>query len=562
MSTLKEYVVCLNKDVDYDQFWDEIENESPDDGFVPSRRVDIVNERPGSLRSCHYALSEEEAEQLRNDPRIYCVELPPQHRDDIVLTPYAIQTGNFNKPPVDSVGEGNYLNWGLIRNNANSNVYGTSTDTTLPYEYKYNGTGVDVVISDSGLQTDHPEFKDSAGNTRVYKINWFTSSGVAGTQSPDHYRDYEGHGTHVAGIVAGRTYGWAKNSRIFSIKLAGLEGPGDSGTGIDILTSFDILKLWHRNKPIDAATGFRRPTVVNMSWGYSNPPNLILEATLGIFGEYRGVRWDSLTFDIDKGLPPLYYGTPARVDSVDVALQELIDEGVIVCVAAGNDNVKTDILGGLDYDNWYSHKIFFPAGVPYESTIRYYYHRGSSPYSEDAIKVGSIRNTPYSASLDRKSGFSNAGPATDIFAAGHNIYSTTSNITSTGIGAKTAQYYSNPAYKQAILSGTSMASPQVAGVIALYLQKNPSATPLQVKTWLLANATETLYTTGLDDDYDNDQSMFGGDALTLFTSTELTTGTDATIGTEPAGVAATSWKIRRLRHLRAYKRLARILGGI
>ena len=58
---MREYIVCLNKDVDYDQFWDEIENESDTDGFTPSRRVDIVNERIGSLRSCYYALTDEEA---------------------------------------------------------------------------------------------------------------------------------------------------------------------------------------------------------------------------------------------------------------------------------------------------------------------------------------------------------------------------------------------------------------------------------------------------------------------------------------------------------------------
>jgi hypothetical protein len=60
----KEYIVSLNKDVDYDAFWDQIENASTDDGFVPTRRVDIVNERPGSLRSCHYSLTDDEATAL------------------------------------------------------------------------------------------------------------------------------------------------------------------------------------------------------------------------------------------------------------------------------------------------------------------------------------------------------------------------------------------------------------------------------------------------------------------------------------------------------------------
>ena len=45
---LKEYIVSLNKGISYDEFWNQIENLSTDDGFVPTRRVDIVNNRDGS----------------------------------------------------------------------------------------------------------------------------------------------------------------------------------------------------------------------------------------------------------------------------------------------------------------------------------------------------------------------------------------------------------------------------------------------------------------------------------------------------------------------------------
>ncbi len=82
---LKEYIVSLNRDVDYDAFWYEIENLSEEDSFVPSRRVEIVNNRDGSLRSCHYSLTDEEAEKLILDPRIYSVEIPPWQRDDLKL---------------------------------------------------------------------------------------------------------------------------------------------------------------------------------------------------------------------------------------------------------------------------------------------------------------------------------------------------------------------------------------------------------------------------------------------------------------------------------------------
>jgi len=61
---MRTYNVALHKGVDYDQFWDEIENLSDTDGFVPSRRVDIVWERESSLRQCWYELSDEEADLL------------------------------------------------------------------------------------------------------------------------------------------------------------------------------------------------------------------------------------------------------------------------------------------------------------------------------------------------------------------------------------------------------------------------------------------------------------------------------------------------------------------
>ena len=72
----KEYIVSLKKGVNYDEFWNQIENLSDSDGFVPERRVDIVDNRDISIRQCHYALTDEEANILRNDPRVFSVDLP------------------------------------------------------------------------------------------------------------------------------------------------------------------------------------------------------------------------------------------------------------------------------------------------------------------------------------------------------------------------------------------------------------------------------------------------------------------------------------------------------
>ena len=81
---LKEYIVSLNKGVDYDAFWNEIENDGSGSTYIPYRPVDILNVRPLTQRACNYALTDEEAEKLRNDDRVSSVEIPPNQRDDVI----------------------------------------------------------------------------------------------------------------------------------------------------------------------------------------------------------------------------------------------------------------------------------------------------------------------------------------------------------------------------------------------------------------------------------------------------------------------------------------------
>jgi subtilisin family serine protease len=89
-----------------------------------------------------------------------------------------------------------------------------------------------------------------------------------------------------------------------------------------------------------------------------------------------------------------------------------------------------------------------------------------------AITVGSTTST------DARSSFSDFGPCVDFFAPGSNITSA-SFLTDTGT---------------ATMSGTSMASPHVAGAAALYLQGTPGASPQQVRDGLFALTTKNVVT--------------------------------------------------------------------
>jgi hypothetical protein len=61
-----------------------------------------------------------------------------------------------------------------------------------------------------------------------------------------------------------------------------------------------------------------------------------------------------------------------------------------------------------------------------------------------------------------------------------------------------------------------MAAPQVAGMISLYLQLNPWATPTQVKAWLISQSQPTIYTTGSSTDYTNSRSLLGSASRVMF----------------------------------------------
>tara|TARA_B100001057_G_scaffold347691_1_gene348991 strand:+ start:403 stop:3171 length:2769 start_codon:yes stop_codon:yes gene_type:complete len=501
----KEYIVSLNRGVDYDAFNSEM-IASTGAGDIPNRTVAVENARPLSQRNTHYMLTDAEAETLKSDSRVYGVELKPEDRDDIDIGLHAQQFGSWRKTSADSQ---NDLNWGMMRGIHRDDVWGPSViETTLPFNYNLTGKGVDVVIQDSGIDVGHIEFTDSNGVSRIQQIDWFTESGVSGTQSANHYRDYDGHGTHVAGTAVGRTMGWAKDARIYAVKVSGLEGTGDSGTGISVTNCFDVIKGWHNNKPIDPATGYKRPTVVNMSWGYgyttfSEPSEGVYRGTSWSYGD-SGYASESELYQ-NAGIIQKISGSRrfnSRVASVDTDVQEMLDAGIHICIAAGNSYFYIDNSNGQDYNNYA--KFGFASFK--------YYHQGASPFDEEAFIVGSI-DLDYTSNLENKAGSSCCGPGVNIYAPGVQIMSASSNDNASGTnnladGLGNRQNHLLDASQYIFkISGTSMASPNVAGLLATALEQNPQWTPAEAKKWIVNNSTKNKLNNGTKDDWDDSDSI-------------------------------------------------------
>lgn len=492
----KEYIVSLHKNVDYDQFKQDM-IASTGSGPIPGRSVDIANARPGSLRNTHYSLTDAEAEALRADSRVAGVELRPQDRDDIKIGFQAVQNSDFTKT---TSANGDFVNWGLLRSNLQADPY-VGNIASGGYNYTLTGRNIDIVIQDSGIQFGHPEFADEQGNDRLQRINWYSTSGITGTQPGGFYADYDGHGTHVASTALGRTFGWAKDANLYVQKLAGLEGPSDPNPGLPIQDAFDVIKGWHNNKPVNPLTGVKNPTVVNMSWGYFAYYSQITG------GNYRGTPWTGTTRETQYGMLGSFrngfYTHPTRLVSVDTDIQELIDAGIHVVIASGNDFHKIDVPGGNDYDNYYTSSLFGNV----------FYHRGSSPYDDEAFIVGNVDSTVRGDGSEQKAQSSNHGPGTHLYAPGTNIVAALSNNNLYTDG----DYPLNSFYRQGSLSGTSMAAPQVTGALALYLELNPIATPAIAKANILNNSVDdVLYDTLNDDDYADLRSLNGGENEFLF----------------------------------------------
>jgi subtilisin family serine protease len=184
----------------------------------------------------------------------------------------------------------------------------------------------------------------------------------------------------------------------------------------------------------------------------------------------------------------VYTNVPYYVTSDATDIAAAISDGIIIVAASGNESFFIDRTTGPDYNNWFV--------AAYGTSTSFYLwnqHKGCAiATTPGVICVGAVD----AIAAERKAYYSNTGPRVDIYAPGTWIVSSVADTTGSGWGPEIADSR-NSSYYIARDIGTSMAAPQVAGVLACLLEIYPHMTPTQALSYITSYAkTSQLADTG------------------------------------------------------------------
>jgi serine protease AprX len=322
---------------------------------------------------------------------------------------------------------------------SSDSVMNVTVGANLARSLGYDGTGVGVAVIDSGVNAG-PDLgvPGSMNGTRmVYSANFDTST----TTTSDLY----GHGTHVAGIIAGNgasstcsnctiTYrGIAPNANIINLRVLDVNGGATDSEVIAAIQAAISLKSTYNIR------------VMNLSLGR------------GIYESYA-------------------------LDPLCQSVEQAWNNGIVVVVAAGNygrDNSNNNSGYGT---------ITAPGNDPYVITVGAMRDMGTYTIADDVITTYSSKGPTMDDQVVKPDLVAPGNLiVSDLASASDTLYSLypqnlvpLSTYTQGNNGNISQAYY--------LLSGTSMATPVVSGAAALLVQQNPSMTPDQVKARLMLTA--------------------------------------------------------------------------
>ena len=291
-------------------------------------------------------------------------------------------------------------------------------------QYGYTGAGIGVAVIDSGITGWHDDL--TIANRQGQRVTRFVDFVNGRTSTYDDW----GHGTHVAGLIAGNGYdsagarlSIAPQANIVALKALDHEGKGQISNIIAALDWIVTNKTQYNIR------------VVNMSLG------------AGVFESYN-------------------------TDPLTVAAKRAVDAGIVVVAAAGNMGKAAN--GSPQYG-----AIPAPGNAPWVLTVGASSTQGTIDRRDDIV-----------------ANYSSRGPTMIDFAAKPDLVAPGSGSVSLSVPGST-MYVNKAAYLVAgkgalnlpylpylTLSGTSMATPVVAGTVALMLEANPNLTPNLVKAIL------------------------------------------------------------------------------
>ncbi len=284
------------------------------------------------------------------------------------------------------------------------------------------GKGIGVAILDSGI-APHP---DLAG--RIVASVDFTSGGSAAALVPP--ADPGGHGTHVAGLVAG-------------------DGTASGGMYTGVAPGANLIDV----RVISASGSTTISTLIG------------------------GIQWVlAHRSDYNIRVVNLSAGAPVTLsyinDPLATAVEVLVFSGITVVVSAGNDGPRQS-------------SITTPGSDPYVITVGAIDDNGTATTADDSLASWSSRGPTPIDGLAKPDLSAPGRKIVSLRSPGSTLDVALPDRLVAGLDPLAPAYFR--------LSGTSMSAPVVAGVVALMLERSPALTPAQVKGRLTGTATPVAY---------------------------------------------------------------------